>query len=300
MKNEEKVNMICPCCGLQRVVEADSCKSCQARNVDVPMFQPLNKLPRLGAAWLALSVALIAVIAFTMAWLLINDMKVLRVTAVALLGESTKLTSSLLKGDPDLLRYRIFTFDAYRLACLMSIGAIPFSMLGIWLARRAGKLAKMFPADFGGRRIAAFAMTLALLLFVSFSAAGISAIPRAIQYGRARHIASERAHFYHLHGEALAKYYAEFGTYPQEISDLREFVTDTVSQTDYWGNTIKYAPAALIASKSNTSSYSNYQLVSAGPDGILNTSDDIRMIDGVIVSEVDYNDPLNSIFTSDK
>ena len=300
MKNEEKVQMICPCCGLQRIVEADSCESCQARNVDAPMFQPLNKLPSLGAAWLALSIVLIAVVAFVMAWLLINDMKVLRIAAVALLGDSTKLTAALLQGDSDLLRYRIFTFDAYRLACLMSIGLIPFSMLGIWLSRRAGKLAKMFPGDFGGRRIAAFSMTFAVVLFISFSAAGISAIPRAIQTGRARHIAAERAHFYHLHGEALSKYYAEFGTYPQEISDLREFVTDTVTQTDYWGNTIKYAPAALIASKGNTSSYSNYQLVSAGPDGVMNTADDIRMIDGVIVSEVDYNDPLNSIFTSDK
>ena len=300
MKNEEKVNMICPCCGLQRVVEADSCQSCESRNVDAPMFQPLNKLPRLGAAWLALSVVIIAVIAFVAVWLLINDMKVLRVAAVALLGDSTKLTTALLQGDPDLLRYRIFTFDAYRLACWMSIGVIPFSMLGIWFARRAGKLAKMFPSDFGGRRIAAFSMSVALLLFVSFSTVGISAIPRAIQYGRARHVASERAHFYHLHGEALAKYYSEFGTYPQEISDLREFVKESVSQNDYWGNTIKYAPAALIASKGNSSSYSNYQLVSAGPDGIMNTTDDIRMIDGVIVSEVDYNDPLNSIFTSDK
>ena len=117
MKNEEKVNMICPCCGLQRVVEADSCQSCQARNVDAPMFQPLNKLPRLGAAWLALSVVIIAVLAFFVAWLLINDMKVLRVAAVALLGDSTKLTTALLQGDPDLLRYRIYTFDAYRLAC---------------------------------------------------------------------------------------------------------------------------------------------------------------------------------------
>jgi hypothetical protein len=300
MKNEEKVKMICPCCGLLRVVEADSCESCQARNVDAPMFQPLNKLPRLGAAWLALSLVIIAVVAFLATWLLINDMKILRVAAVALLGNSTKLTTALLHGDPDLLRYKIFTFDAYRLAALMSIGLIPFSMLGIWAARRAGKLAKLFPADFGGRRIAAFSMTMAVILFVSFSTAGISSIPRAIQYSRARHVASERAHFYHLHGEALAKYYAEFGTYPQEISDLREFVTDTVSQTDYWGNTIKYAPAALIASKGNASSYSNYQLVSSGPDGVMDTWDDIRMIDGVIVSEVDYNDPLNSIFTSDK
>ncbi len=300
MKNEEKVKMICPCCGLQRVVEADSCESCQARNVDAPMFQPLNKLPRLGSAWLALSFVIIVLVAFFAAWLLINDMKVLRVAAVTLFGTGTKLTAGLLQGDPDLLRYRIFTFDAYRLACWMSIGLIPFSMLGIWAARRAGKLAKMFPADFGGRRIAAFSMTAAVLLFISFTTAGISAIPRAIQYSRSRHVASERAHFYHLHGEALASYYAKFGTYPQEISDLREYVTETISQTDYWGNTLKYAPAALIASKGKASSYSNYQLVSAGPDGLMDTWDDIRMIDGVIVSEVDYNDPLNSIFTSDK
>ncbi|MBL8205033.1 MAG: hypothetical protein JNM09_12445, partial [Blastocatellia bacterium] len=109
------------------------------------------------------------------------------------------------------------------------------------------------------------------------------------------HLAAVRAQFYHMHNEALTRYYAEFGTYPQELSDLRDFVPEMIPVADYWGTPIGYSPTSLIASKNSTPGYSNYQLVSAGPDGVMGTADDIRMIDGVIVNASTDDDWFSSI-----
>jgi hypothetical protein len=286
--------MICPCCGNARSPEI--CASCQARQVAAPMLPPETHLPSLGPAFTAVLIAVVIFAAFLGAWLLSNDMKVARVLLVTALGESTTFTKSLLLFDSSLLEYRIFTFDAYRLACYLSLGLIPLSLIGLALARRARNLATLQPLQFGGRRMATGALACSLFFFVVFSAAGISWIPRAIQQGRAKHIAAVRAEFYRLHVEALNRHYAEFGTYPQELSDMRDFSATVIPSTDYWGNALRYAPTALIASKNSTPGYSNYQLVSAGPDGVLGTADDIRMVDGVIVNATDDDDWFASFF----
>ncbi len=294
--NTEMELLICPCCGSPRSPQPAACASCQARSVGAPMLQPEIKLPGLGPALTALLIALVVVVAFLATWLLSNDMKVARVLLVSAFGANTAFTKSLLQFDPSLLQYRIFTFDGYQLACFMSLGLIPLSLLGMGLARRALKLRKLNPLQFGGQRIAATALLLSMVWFVLFSAAGISAIPRALQRGRAKHLAAMRAQFYRMHNEALNRYYTEFRTFPQELSDLRDFVPEVIPVTDYWGTTISYSPSALIASKNGAPGYSNYQLVSAGPDAILGTADDIRMIDGVIVDASDESDWFASFF----
>ena len=292
--NTENDLMICPCCGSSRQPESESCHSCHARAVGIPMLQPETKLPGLGPALTALIVAMVMLLAFIAIYVLGNDMKVARVFLVFLFGDSTTFTSSLLALDPSLPYYRIFSFDALRLASLMSLGLIPLSLVGMWLARRALKLRKLNPLQFGGQRMAATAMLLSMLWFVLFSAAGINSIPRALQRGRAKHLATTRAQFYSMHNEALNRYYAEFKTYPQELSDLRDFVPEVIPVTDYWGTAIRYSPTALIASKNGALGYSNYQLVSAGPDATMGTADDIRMIDGVIVDAADESDWFSS------
>lgn len=288
---------ICPCCGSSTSNNPEVCPTCQARKVGDPLLPPATKLPSLGPACTAFFLALLVVVAFLGAWLLVNDMKVARVLLVLAFGESFTFTKSLLQFDPSLLQYRIFTFDAYRLACVMSLGLIPTTIVGMWLARRARRLTQRQPLQFGGPRLATGALLLSSLLFLVFSAAGLSWIPRGIQQARARHVAAVRAEFYRLHVEALNRHYAEFGTYPQELADLRDSSPVLIPNTDYWGNPIRYAPTALIASKNSTPGYSNYQLVSAGPDGVLETADDIRMIDGVIVNAADNDDWLASFFT---
>lgn len=294
--NTESEEMICPCCGISNKSVNDECPNCHARAVGEPMVQPENKLPGLGPALTALIFALIILLGFVGTWLLSHDMKVARALLVMALGEGTKFSKTLLQLDPSLLQYRIFTFDAYQLAWLMSLGIVPLSIIGMWLARRAMKLSQLNPAQFGGKKIAATAFALSMLWFVLFSAAGISSIPRALQRGRAKHQAEVRAQFYRMHNEALKRYYAEFGTYPQELSDLRDFVPEIIPVTDYWGTAISYSPTALIASKNSAPGYSTYQLVSAGPDAMMGTADDIQMIDGVIVNATDEGDWFSGFF----
>ena len=288
--------ILCPCCGAASLTQLAACPSCQARAVGEPLRQPENKLPGLGPALTALLVAVVILVAFLLTWVLSNDMKVARVFLVMLLGETTTFTKSLLQLDPALLQYRIYRFDAYRLASWMSLGLIPLSLLGMWLARRALQLGRTHPLQFGGRRLATTALMLSMVWFVAFSAAGLSSIPRALQRGRAKDLAAVRAQFYRMHNEALNRYYAEFGTYPQELSELRDFVPEMIPVTDYWGTTISYSPTALIASKNSAPGFSTYQLVSAGPDAVMGTADDIRMIDGVIVDASDEVDWFSSFF----
>lgn len=285
-KNNES-QMICPCCGRESNIRKGECQSCGARRVGEPLAQPDRKLPGLGASLGALAIVLLVVLAFVFTWLLGNDFRVLRVLAVWILSDTSTLSQFLLKLDPDLPRYRIFSYDAYRLAVFMSFGAVPLSLVGMWLARRARRLAKLDALRFGGARLAAVSLAVSAMLIIIFSAAGISAIPHAIEYSRARHTAEVRADFYRIHNEALARYYKKYGNYPQELADLRQVMKEGVPQTDYWGNPISYVPTGLIASKDSASVFSNYQLTSAGPDGELGTADDIRMIDGIIVSATD-------------
>lgn len=289
MSTHNQSHMTCPCCGREGAFKRGVCEAegCGARRVGEPLAPPDVKLPGLGPAMAALTVALLVALGFFFAWLFSNDLRVGRAFVVWALGESNHFAQLLLKGDPDLPRYRLFSFDAYRLAALCSFGAVPLSLAGIWLARRARRLAATEPQRFGGRRLATAALGLSVLLCVAFSAAGLSSIPRAIEYSRARHVAGVRAEFYRIHNEALARYYKQYGNYPQELSDLRPFLKQAVPQTDYWGNPVNYVPTGLVASKDSASVFSNYQLTSAGPDGEFGTADDIRMVDGVIVSGAD-------------
>lgn len=294
--NTELELMICPCCGISNKPENDECTNCHARSIGEPLVQPENKLPGLGPSLTAFIFAILTFLVFVGTWLLSHDMKVARALLVMALGEGTKFTKSLLQLDPSLLQYRIFTFDGYQLACIMALGIVPLSIIGMWLARRALRLRQLNPLLFGGKKLAATAFALSMLWFVLFSAAGISSIPRALQRGRAKHQAEVRSQFYRMHNEALKRYYAEFGTYPQELSDLRDFVPEVIPVTDYWGTAISYSPTALIASKNSAPGFSTYQLVSAGPDAIMGTADDIQMIDGVIVNATDDGDWFSEFF----
>jgi hypothetical protein len=282
--------MNCPCCGNQREITSIECLSCGARQVGEPLAPPDLLLPKLGPAFIALACGILVIVAFLSAWIFGNDMRVGQALLVALLGDGTKLTESLLQADPKLPYYRIFSYDAYRMASFLSIGLIPLSFAGIWLARRAMRLAQSDPSRFGGASLAKTSFVLSATLFLTFSTAGITSIPAAIERGRAKRLAATHARMYQLHRQALQKYYKEYGSYPQELSDLSRVSAESAPQIDYWERTFSYLPESVIASKGMAISFSNYKLVSAGPDGKFGTEDDITMVDGVIVSGQSEND----------
>jgi hypothetical protein len=282
-QQNSKLNLICPCCGYHRHLSAIECPGCGARQVGEPLAQPDFTVHRLGPAAASLVCALLIILAFLSIWIFGNDMKVGRVFLVQLLGESTEFTKNLLKLDPNLLQYRIFSYDAYRLAFILSAVFIPLSLAGLWLGRRAVRLVKKDSGRFGGLILAKVSIVLSACLLVIFSAVTITAIPGVIERGRARRLAATRAMMYELHREALQKYHREYGSYPQELLDLTRVNAESAPQSDYWERNFIYLPVGVIASKGSAFIFSNYKLVSAGPDGKFGTEDDITMIDGVIV-----------------
>ena len=275
--------MICPCCGGEREVAAMECRACGARQVGTPLLPPDVVLPKMGPALMALGCAILVVTVFLAAWIFGNDMKVGRVFLVTLLGEGTKLTRNLLQADPKLPYYRVFSYDAYRLAFLLSLALIPLSLMGIWLARRARRLATQWPERFGGGKLARVSLALSTVWLVVFSTVTVTSVPEAIERGRAKRRAATRAVMYQLHQQALQKYYQEYGSYPQELSDLARINAEASPRLDYWERSFSYLPVGVIASKGSAISFSNYKLVSAGADGKFGSPDDLTMIDGVII-----------------
>jgi len=292
--------MICPCCGHSREVEAVECISCGARQVGEPLAPPDIILPHLGPSLISFACVLIIVVAFLAIWIFNHDMKVGRALLVSMLGEGTQLTRDLLKADPKLLQYRIVTYDAYRLAIILSIGLIPLSAGCIWLARRAIRLSRKEPQHFGGLRLSRISLAISACLFVIFTSVGISGIPDAIEKSRARNLAATRAMMYELHQQALQKYYNEYGSYPQELSDLSRINAESAPQVDSWERSFSYSPVGVIASKGSAYYFSNYKLVSAGLDGKFGTEDDITMIDGVIVDGQSDSDLPETMIAPEK
>jgi len=276
-------SMICPCCGERREISSSECASCGAKQVGPPLARPDVLMPKLGQSFAALACGVVVIIAFLLYWALDKDVQVGRVLLVWTLGDGYELTKKLLEADAHLPYYRIFAFDAYRDAYLFSIVAIPLSLAGIWLARRALRLIKSDSASFGGVRVARASYCLSIGLLVVFSAVSVSSIPREIAKRRARRIAATRALMYELHAQGLQRYYKEYGAYPGELTDLSRVSANGTPQSDYWEQNFEYKPVGVIASKGSAISLSDYKLVSAGPDGRFGTEDDITMIDGVIV-----------------
>jgi len=285
-------SMICPCCGESREISSSECASCGAKQVGPPLARPDVLMPKLGPSFAALACGVMVIIAFLLIWALKDDAKVGRVLLVWMLGDGYELTKKLLEADSHLPYYRIFAFDAYRLAFDFSIAAIPLSLAGIWLARRALRLIKSDSASFGGVRVARASYCLSIGLLVVFSAVSVSSIPRWIATRRAKRIAATRALMYELHARGLQRYYKEYGAYPGELTDLSRVSASGTPQSDYWELNFEYKPVGVIASKGSAISLSDYKLVSAGPDGMFGTEDDITMIDGVIVESQDDPDAV--------
>jgi hypothetical protein len=284
--------MICPCCGESREISSPECASCGAKQVGPPLARPDVLMPKLGQSFAALACGVMVIIAFLLIWALQDDVRVGRVLLVWTLGDGFELTKKLLEADAHLPYYRIFTYNAYRLAFEFSIAAIPLSLAGIWLARRALRLIKSDSASFGGVRVARASYCLSIGLLVVFSAVSVSSIPRWIANRRAKRIAATQALMYELHARGLQRYYKEYGAYPGELTDLSRVSASGTPQSDYWEQNFEYKPVGVIASKGSAISLSDYKLVSAGPDGKFGTEDDITMIDGVIVESQDDPDAV--------
>ncbi|MFN0121043.1 MAG: hypothetical protein ACKV2V_11130 [Blastocatellia bacterium] len=280
----ESVSMPCPCCGAPAAMPLTLCESCGARQVDQALSPPDRLLPSLGPAIGALIMPLSALVFFALMWVFGNDMKVGRALLAHAFGDRFKLTRDLLRLDPALPYYRIFSYDAMRLAFFLSLALIPLSMLGVWLARRARRRIRENPVGFGGWRMATTGLALSLVMLLGLSGAAISQIPQALEMRRERQAAATRAAMYQV-ARQLREFNHAHGRFPSDMAELQAFTREHLPQTDYWEIPLAYTPAALLASRENTASgFSDYKLVSAGHDGLPGTPDDIVLQNGIILS----------------
>jgi hypothetical protein len=257
--------MLCPCCGDQIALGVKTC-ACGARFIGSPLDEAPVKIRRFGPAMTA---------------------ALLLVLAVALTAIVTKWLT-------------------------------PLALVPAWYALRALRLEKGDPAGYGGRRIAVATLTLAIIGAAGMAAYGLSNIPRALDNYRVRRVAATQAAMYHL-ANLLEDYKRTFGSYPKNTQEIKKVLTETVP-ADYWEQTIRYQsytealtegkipsnkPAALTGGNRPGASvstfvsipFNNFELRSAGADGIEGTDDDIIMRDGIFFTNAELK-KLPSVRTS--
>jgi hypothetical protein len=161
----------------------------------------------------------------------------------------------------------------------------------IWSAWRALRLAKQDPGWYGGYKTAATTLAVTITASLGLASYGIAHIPQALDNYKARHIAATQAAMYHVANE-LEEYKRTIGrssSYPKDAQEFKKATGESLP-ADYWDQSLKYqSRIAPIAERkesieTNGLSATNFELRSAGPDGILGTDDDIVMRDGIIVT----------------
>ena len=161
----------------------------------------------------------------------------------------------------------------------------------IWAARRAMKLAKHEPEQYGGFKVAT--ATLVVTVVAGSVAAGltIAHIPRFLENRQTRQRAATMAAM--RHGAALLEEYRQANdSYPETRLQLEQFAKEPIP-ADFWEKHIRYrgypdkiasAPSAKGTGGKVAAAViaiSDFELRSNGPDGIADTADDIIMIDGI-------------------
>lgn len=169
----------------------------------------------------------------------------------------------------------------------------PLALVPAWFALRALRLEKGDPEGYGGRRVAAATLTLAIVGSLGMATYGISNIPRAVERYRVRRAAATQAVMHHVVA-ILEDYKAANGGYPEDPAAYKRLLNGEVP-ADYWEKTIRYQsypePLARIEGPRTPGKpplqYSTFELRSAGGDGIEGTDDDIIMRDGVFYTSAE-------------
>ena len=166
------------------------------------------------------------------------------------------------------------------------------SVLVIWTAWRAMRLARRDPVGYGGFRTAAITLTITLVASLISAGFAINYLPRFLANRAARPNAQTYSAMYNF-AHALDDYKRKYGGYPRDTVSFRKEIVGHLPK-DYWNNTIFYEGSGAIAevsvggrSRTGPSSsvsgfpFDSFVLRSAGPDEKLNTDDDIVMRDGI-------------------
>jgi hypothetical protein len=164
------------------------------------------------------------------------------------------------------------------------------AVLVIWSAMRAVRLARHDAEWYGGYKTAVATLSLTIVGSLALASYGIAHIPQALENYRLRQVAATQASMHHAAG-LLEEYKlnVSHGAYPK-AQEFKEVMGGSLP-TDYWDGSIKYLPGtdpvADTAIGRPLLSVTNFELRSAGPDGIVDTDDDIIMRDGIFFTNAE-------------
>ena len=290
-QNEVRNNLsICPCCGAS--LEGDinaGCESCGAKPVGPPLCQPERQLPGYGyALFVGVSGALLAL--------------VLTISSL----------SAFIEGGDFSLRFWNFAAAIETAAWRLKWSLLPAAFGALWLGSRIYTRIRLEPARFAGQRLARGGLVASAMVIATTALAIGITIPARLEQRRISREAGQEALLYASH-RAFLDYRALYGTYPATLADLRRLpdpdgvITNALARLDPDG----YRPTSIQASRSpekspmgrgrarlravsitpevdDTSerdiSFTSYELVWHGPDGIMGTADDRRIRDGVVAA----------------
>lgn len=188
----------------------------------------------------------------------------------------------------------------------------PLALVPAWYARRALRLEKGDPAGFGGRPLAAATLTLALAGTAGMAAYAVAKIPRALENRSIRRNAATQAVIWQV-ASLLEDYRHTYGAYPKDAQEVRRVLAGNLP-ADYWEKTIRYQgyldaladgtlrndDVRFSARGKATIQVSNFELRSAGADGIEDTDDDIIMRDGVFFTNAELKKQPSVHTSSDR
>lgn len=281
---------ICPCCGFKFEGDLRSgCLGCGSRSVGEPLARPEHELPGYGRSLLITVVG-------------ISSLLLLLVTIiVALVGRaepSISLSSVAAAAEAGAWRLKWIGF--------------PLAMISVWMNWRIYGSMRKQPVRFTGMRIARNGLGASMLFaFLMTSLVGIT-VPERLRQRQRGFEATYRASLY-THNRAFMEYRARFGSFPTDLSDLRNLpdsdgsIANLITQAEF----VSYKPWTQLAATQTTRaksnrlrgaaiqptnlysgaddsagegvSFTNYELRLAGEDKILGTDDDWLMRDGLIL-----------------
>lgn len=283
----------CPCCGFKfHGALTSGCKECGARAVGEPLPRPAHELPSYGRALvLAVSGSLVAlvflvqvIIAFVQKW-----------------SGSFGFWTWAAAGET----------AAWRLKWV----AIPILFVILWFGRKLYRSIVAQPTKFCGVRYARRGLvasaTVAMLIAVLI---GIT-VPARLEHRSWAQEASVRAQGYAIE-RALFEYKIKYQTYPADLKDLQERISDpdgTLAAALANIDPITYKPSSAVAAvgpekarrmrgvviqktsltsatddtPSGGFSFTNYSLPLPGEDKILGTEDDWIILDGMVTKASD-------------
>lgn len=281
---------VCPCCGskFEGDLQLDGCSDCGARAVGPPLAQPELELPFYGRALSVAAPGALLLLAFSIC------------TLVALFKQSTFT-----------LGFWPVVSAAETASWQLKMFALPLSIIASVVGWRICRSIRRAPERFAGIALAHGGLLSSMLVAVMIAGFIGATIPERVRQHQMGVEAATLAPLYTFRRAVVEYRVLHGGSVPGSFDDIKHGVPDpdhsiaaallALDPLAYkaWsiearaegtkapklrGAALRRVSASLDDSPSQPVAFTNYELRLPGEDGIAGTSDDPRIVDGVIMS----------------